>query len=857
MATKIATANGNLTTAATWGDVVTATTSLLDSESGTTNLTTSYVESSTFTPGAVTIDGIAVKVGGRATVASGTVSVRLAQGGVLVAGTEITINVSDIPRANALGSDTSNGWIFFKFPAPVLLVAATLYTVSAKASVVSQVALFRDATAANWARMLRTTTTGAPAAGDNFFILGEWTAAATKTNRTVTMDSTAATDYGAASTTLASFGIGVGGSLTWGVVAATTYILRLSGMMIVYTGGTLTKGGVGTEMPRDSSGENRWDCAADGDFGLVVWGTWREQGLSRTVSKNVVQCLLNTDEAIGQTVLGVDTDTGWKSGDDIAIASTTQTATQAETGTLSGDAAAASVTIGVAVTAAHSGTSPNQAEVILLTRNVRHTAVTITAAYYVQIMTGAVVDLDWCDIRYCGSSAAAKLGIYCASAFTTFTMDFCCLRDGEANAVVLTSGSSGALVVNDTTFYNIGCGSSSNDVFRLEGTSTCSIALTRCGCIFDNNTSSTWSFLDVSNAGCLGILVDSCRINSGIGCGVNVGADLGYLIPKIVRSCIFHCMGTAASAGAISIAPSTALFGFLIDSCQIRRCPVSSGSAGAVHLANCCDLLMNNCTVVASGNGVSLFTTAFNVRFTNCTFAGDASFGQNQGIIFSQGQSRFCDIRVENCSFGAGTVHTTSDFSQTSASARFMELTLVNCALNSVTEFGSGFTTAANYVGRSFISQHRKDGVTGVHQTNFIGLGTIALDTVTFRTVAPSEKLTPAIGVLPSTMTTFRLRSSPRRYPVASGKKITFNVYVQKDATYNGLAPRLLVLANPAVGLDDDLVLDTHTVAFGNWELLTGQMTLAAEEAGLMTAVVECDGSAGNIYVTDWSAATT
>jgi hypothetical protein len=859
MATKIACANGNLTAGATWADVVTASTSLLDSESGTTTLTTAFVESQTFTPGAVTIDGIAVKVAGRATVASGTISVRLAQAGVLVAGTGVTINVSDIQRANNLVADLGNGWYFFKFAAPVLLVAATAYTVSALTSVASQVSLYRDATAANWNRMLRTTTTGAPAAGDNFFILGEWTAAATKTDRAVTMDSTAATDYGGASTTLASFGIGAGGTLTWGVVAATNYILRLSGIMRIYTGGTLTKGGVGTETPRDGTAETRWDCAADGDFGLEVWGTWREQGLSRTVSKNVVQCLMTVDKAIGQTVLSVDTDTGWKSTDEIVIASTSQTATDAEPKVLNGDAAAGSITISVATVAAHLGTSPNQAEIILLTRNSRHTAVTTTSGYYIQVNAGAVVDLDWVDFRYCGSAAAStKVGIYIAGAFTTFTMDFCCLRDGENSGVVAATGASGAIVINDTVAYNIGCGSASNDVFRIEGTSSCSIVLTRCGCIFDNNTSSGWTFLDVSSNSCLGFTVDTCRVSSGVGSAVSVTADLGYTVPKIIRSSIFHCLGTSSGIGVIHIVATNRLFGLLIDSCQLRRCPAGLFNAlAALQLSGVTDVLVNNTTIVACTQGVCFFTSAFNVKFTNCTLAGDSSFAQTCGFVFAQGSSRFVGIRAENCTFGAGTAHSTSDIAEVNSSQRYMELTFVNCPLQSATEFGAGVLLATNYYGKSFISQHRKDGTTGIHQTNFIGLGTIAIDTTTFRTVAPSEKLTPIIGVLPSTFAGFRFRSSPRRYPVASGKKITFSVYVQKDATYNGLAPRLVLLANPAVGLDDDLVLDTHTVAFGNWEQLTGQMTLAAEEAGLMCAVVDCDGSAGNIYVTDWSAATT
>ncbi|MCA1841466.1 MAG: hypothetical protein LC723_14275, partial [Actinobacteria bacterium] len=201
MATYLAAANGNLTAGATWAAV--DSTSLLDAQDATTTLTTSLIASSTFTPGAITIDGIAVKIAGRAAVASGTMTVELSTGGVQVTGTSVTINVSDIPVENEVASTTlcPIGWTFFKFGSPVLLLAATLYAVRATTSVGGQVDLFRNSTAANWSRMLRTTTTGvAPTTGDRMFICGEWTAAATKTDRAVVMDSTAATDYGDATT---------------------------------------------------------------------------------------------------------------------------------------------------------------------------------------------------------------------------------------------------------------------------------------------------------------------------------------------------------------------------------------------------------------------------------------------------------------------------------------------------------------------------------------------------------------------------------------------------------------------------------------------------------------------------------
>src|SRR4030066_1051128 len=99
MAVLISCATGNFTDASTWA--LGNATSLLDSEAGNTALTTSYVDSSQFTPGAITIDGIAVKIASRAASPTGTISVELYNNtlSASVAGTEVVLNVSDIPTA--------------------------------------------------------------------------------------------------------------------------------------------------------------------------------------------------------------------------------------------------------------------------------------------------------------------------------------------------------------------------------------------------------------------------------------------------------------------------------------------------------------------------------------------------------------------------------------------------------------------------------------------------------------------------------------------------------------------------------------------------------------------------------------
>src|SRR3990167_766631 len=131
MSVLVSIATGNFTVAATWGTV--DATSYLNAENATeTLLTTLYSDtrSSAFTPGAITISHIGVKLCElRGSTGTMSVNLELDSDNSQVAGTEVTINVSDLPAC--LEVDASGGWIFFKLSSPVLLLAATAYQVAA------------------------------------------------------------------------------------------------------------------------------------------------------------------------------------------------------------------------------------------------------------------------------------------------------------------------------------------------------------------------------------------------------------------------------------------------------------------------------------------------------------------------------------------------------------------------------------------------------------------------------------------------------------------------------------------------------------------------------------------------------
>ncbi len=231
-----------------------------DSEAANTALTTSYVVSSTFNSGAVTVDGIAVKVASRAASPTGTISIALDQAGVTVAGTEVTINVSDI--------DTANGWLLVKFTGVVLV--SVVVGVKAKTSSAAQVNLYSTATT-NWSRELRTTTTSAAgvAAGDKVICTNEKTGANAQNTITQTVDNDQSAVTFGATTYPQSLHVSNGGKVAFSTVASANPKIKWAGIVQVY-GGTFNVGNsAGDPIPSTSTADLQMASAVNVDSGLV------------------------------------------------------------------------------------------------------------------------------------------------------------------------------------------------------------------------------------------------------------------------------------------------------------------------------------------------------------------------------------------------------------------------------------------------------------------------------------------------------------------------------------------------------------------------------------------------------------
>jgi hypothetical protein len=834
MAVLIANANALFSGVATWA----VANSVNDSLAFTTALTTAYVEGTAFTPGAVTIDGIAIKVAVRAAVPVGTISIRLAQGGVTVAGTELAINVSDLDSR-----DGEQGWYLFKF-APVLLIAATLYTVSAKTSNASMVSLYQSG-GPNWTRMLRTTTAGTLAAGDNWHIMGEYTAPATKTDRTVTMDSTATTDYG--DNTAANppqFTINKGGTLTWGSTAATAYRLRLSGKLWIFQSGTMTMGTVLTPIPRDGSALLEFDCTADGDYGLAIYGTCTAQGLSRTAGKIFTICKLNGDEAAGQTTLSVDTDTGWLSGDEIALAPTTRTLTQSETRVLNGAAGATTLAVTAGLTNAHSGTSPTQAEMILLTRNVRIESVSTSFMAYVFFGGVCQADFDWVSFRYFGTNATGKRGVELSPVSTALvTLDYCSVRDFDRFGIFVTGVTTQNFYIRNCVGYKVG-GQTGTDSGIAVFTVITSAAweVSDC-CIISNNGSGGYGLYFESLTGVVRRITGIACQTAGI--GVNLAGG------RIAGTCSDWIAHSNATAG-IELSD---IIGGRIDNLTAWRQNGSSQQGGITFATRIGELILHGVTLFGNATGNILPTNGATLvgplLIRNGVFAGDTTFATSVGFAFPSALNGAWGLRMifENCTFGVASgilvAHSTADIDFTANTPHYVQLVLRKVLLASTTEFAN--RTALT--GRSYIGYEMQDQVAGDHITDYPAVGLIEYETSVFHTASPSEKLTPS-----GATAALRLRTQVRRFPVKSGQALAVSVWVRKSSLYTGSTVRLLAFSNAAIGISDDTVVDSMTAVADTWEQLTGTLPAATAD-GVIELVVECDGSAGIAYVDDWAAA--
>lgn len=838
MATLAAYQNGNFTGSTTFKTV--DTTSYLMSAAGSTATTTSYVASASFSPGAITVEGIGLFIANRASSPSGTLDVQLWNATTSSQAAICTVNVADIPAPAT--STTLINHVFFSFT-PVLLVAGNNYQVRVKSSVASTITLYRNATAGNWSRWLRTSTTATRAIGDNFIICGELTGAGTNNPITVTMDNNTTDQYGTCI-------VGWLGTLDWSTTSTTE--LRLGGDLFAGTTGAslyISSGtvNIGTSSSRVGSSytatlrfnSTGTTTATMNGIYLYNLGTLRAYGQQRTTNWN----FLASDAAVSDTILTLDNTHGWAIGDDIAIAPTARTIAQYERKTLTG-VTSNTVSFSGGLTYAHSGTSPTQGEVINLTRNVSIRGNSSTQTTFISCSGfGTTIDFDSMMIESAGGGRASVIcntSSQTTSGSTSITN--CAFKDcGAAGAYIsCTLANPKNIVADNNVFY-------AAPAHSIVFSSTAPTASS--GCSVDGNivigSTTTGIGIAVNNND---IPVTNNRASGCISYGITYGLPSYQLLNQnLFTDNVSHTNGQGFLISLMNTVDNgnhadsnsawrNTNYGFVLYGCvnsKLENCVSFGNTVSNILFSNSaamyptCDFVINNFT----GNGEASFSTQYGLTLTAAT-----SYDVGKSVTFN------------NCSFGATTAHTVGDIrtSFTAGLSTFANISMNDCTLASTTPVLS----ATDLYSGGYISMQKFNGSSSDHR-KYMRNGVLQTDSTIKRSSPLSARLTPSSASLK--------QEFARKYvAVASGATTTIGVYVRcsvvGDGTaYNGNRPRLILLANPSLGVDTDQVLATATSsANGAWELISGTTPTAAGN-GVWEVYVDCDGTTGWVNADDWS----
>lgn len=815
MATLLSRVTGNFTTASTWG--VCDATSENDSVAANTLLTTSIVASSTFTPGAITIDGYAVKVASRAASPSGTMTVELYNSTDAVIVFTTTIDVSDI-HAGDTAANGGCGWYVFSV-ASTALIAAKAYSIRAKTSASSQVNLFSSATT-NWSRLVRTTTTAAPVAADKWHVAGQWTAAASSTSYTVTMNETATTSYGAGT-------INNKGTLSWGSTASTNYYLKTK-TIDGYGGGLFTS----TGMPTTSTGVVEFASTVAGEFG---WN--RRGGFTCTITaptKTVIRTLLTADEAAAQTVIGPLTSTsGWVIGDELAFPTTTRSASECEKKTISTVDSATQVTLTAGLTNAHGGdaTTGVQAEIGNLTRYFKIRGVSSSLTGYIKNFPTSIIDEDYVEYSSLGNGASVP-AIEIQNTTGACSIRFGAIHDNTVASTLAVSctNASGSLVeVSDNVFYNstgafvtvaatTGVTTLNNNLM-IRTTAGNGIAATDNGSTYTNN---------------------KCAGTSSAGIAfTESGGTMGTFTGHTSHGCSSH---------GISYNSSTILTG-TISNLTTWRNGGWGQSISAVLQTTATNVVFDGGTVFGNNSGgIQLFNSGFgDIVFKNYVFNAGTTLVQNIG--FDPSLCEVDTLMFESCTFGTSQTHASGDIRI--ANFTVMMLSLYNCTLSSTVEVGLTSTNLpTNRLQYKGIWSMDHDAVAGAVKC-WNRFGIINLDTTISNTASPSCRITPNNA-------TNKQQFCSKYVPVISGGTVNVSCYIRKsvvgDGTaYNGNQPRLMVRKNLVAGITADTVIATSTAAGdGAFELRTGTSAAVSADT-VLEFFVDCDGTTGWINVDDFT----
>lgn len=807
MANKFLDTSSNFTSA-NWKTI--DATSYLNSTATAAYATGTYTATQNFTPGAITVEGVALRLQFISATPAGTFNVQLWNSTDAVQAALVTCNVADLATigVKALGS---NGWVYFKFASPVTLTAAKAHQVRVLSSSATQVSLHRDGTVNNYSRLLVTSTTGSVAANDGLYMGGNITGAGSVNTIAPTFDNTATTVFN-------FLRVGYGCNMTCQNSASTNYNLYTTALSSI--SGSFEVGNSVTRL--DSTSSFTWECqsatAAGNSIIVGSGGTLRAFGTTKTRMARA-----DANFSAGATSITTDISTGWKNGDLIGIGATSRAATPlTETKALTADAVGTTLTI-AAVTNLKLGTAPVQAPLINLTSNINFRGSSATNTFYISLNgRDATLDLDSITCRYLGSvtTGARGIGIAALSQDNTFRVNSCAFYDLHASAIAIEANASTAQAGIIESTNNVQFGGLSH---AYNAAATLSAGFTSAK--FTGN----WVI------GCVG--ASSISINS---------ADRRFEVKDNVVN------GAQGSTNFV-ITTSANAYSWTQGEISGNRTEACAAVGFALGFVN--TIASNFTTYRCNTYGIQT------QLLSDSRINGLTSFGHVTGTLITAASSLISDMTIDSADVQSGVTETCPRGILTAANCLLRNFKFSNSNFGTVTQHSLGdiilvsltmgeiilidstLGSTSQVVLQTALTRgssvriQKSGGVAGTNK-GWWRQGLTVTDSTIYDPSTPGS--TQSLRATPSSATEDLYFPIGRvGIPAGSGATITMKVrksVIGDGAAYNGNQAKIIMLANAAAGssFDTDQVVMTSTnAANGAWETLTYTIPTVSDSTAL------------------------
>lgn len=537
--------------------------------------------------------------------------------------------------------------------------------------------------------------------------------------------------------------------------------------------------------------------------------------------------ILVTASVTSDTTLNLSADTGWLSGDAIALPSTSKTYTEMEGFVLSANAGSSSLTTALYPFYTHLGqAAPLNCEVGLLTRNNKFRSTTSSSSTFLYLSDLCSVNITWSEFYYLGANATNKRGIEIDSGAvgTAKSITYSSIHDARLTNMFLQNGTTLNLTfTNNVVCRNVG----TNPLMNYNNMTTANYTMT--GNLFMGGSLYGVSvpFTTTGTASFSNNVVASCQTN---GIVLGTSTTYGTFSGNVVHSCgSYVLMGNRSSGEIVDL--------------TVYHCNnygvMSDNPTGGISYKNL-KLLGNGTRQISLGGDYTRITGTSIICGT--TYSASTYGIENGNVSLSVMDIDGIDFTGGGLSYA--TANTTNDvfFSGNYPSP---QVVLNDCKFGAATPIN----TSVLAMPTSYVSCEKYNQTAGDHRT-FTPYGTLRTDTTTVNNGAVSMKMTPSSA---SKKLESAIRGRGRTRRTASGSAVPVSVYVRKDSSYNGNQLRLMLRANASLGQTTDTVLATMTAGANTWQQLSATLP-TANDNGAWEVYVDCDGTAGSAYVTDWAA---